>query len=232
MGQILQILYNISDWCSHVFLCYVNSAFHLYSEQRRSMGAFLCVQSCPGINIFSVSSLQRVNSHPSPLLPHRDKTFRFLFFSAENYKKKSITPPQSAFTLRIGLRWIAWDFSVGWQTDRTIQRTCGTREDHFIPLWTWPMKRNILSSRLLSVQGYRRAVFVWLSHRSEASSITLSCAKGSSRAFCWQSINQSFSVYLDVLSLVWNLWNWRKTHPILYLFLCVDKSRTLNCWLT
>lgn len=205
----------------------------LLSEQWRSTGAFLCVQSCPSVNIFSVSSLQRVNSHPSPLLPRRDKTFHFpFFFSAENYKKKSITPPQSAFTQRIGLRWIAWDFSLGWQTDRTIQHTCGTREDHFIPLWTWPMKRNILSSRPLSVRCYRKVVFVWLSHRSKASSITLSCAKGSSRAFCWQSINQSFSVDPDVLSRVWNLWQHRMPHPVLYLFLCMDKSRTLNCLLT
>ncbi len=162
-------------------------------------GAFLCVQSCPGVNIFSVSSLERVNSHPSPLLPHRDKTFHFHFFPAENYKKKSITPPQSAFTQRIGLRWIAWDFSLGWQTDRTIQHTCGTQEDHFIPLWTWPMKRNILSSRLLSVRCYRRVVFVWLSHRSEASSITLSCAKGSSMAFSWQSMNQWINLSVCIL---------------------------------
>lgn len=193
----------ISDWCLHVFCTTLIQLFvSSYSEQRGSTGAFLCVQSRPAANIFSVSSLQRVNSHPSPLLPHRDKTFHFpLFFSVENYTKKSITPPQSAFTQRIGLRWIAWD----WQTDRTIQHTCGTQEDHFIPLWTWPMKRNILSSWLLSVRSYWRAAFVWLSHRCEASSITLSCAKGSSRAFCRQSINQSFSKYLDVQSRVWNL---------------------------
>lgn len=61
------------------------------------------------------------------------------------------------------------------------------------------MKRNILSSRLLSVRCYRRVVFVWLSHRSEASSITLSCAKGSSMAFCWQSINQSINLSVCIL---------------------------------
>lgn len=123
MGKILQILYNISDWCSHVFCATLILLSISYSEQRRSIGAFLCVQSRPGINIFSVSSLQRVNSHPSPLLPHRDKTFHFLFFSRELQEVDNTT------TISF--------YTEDWAQVNSMGLLCRltNREDHTAHLW-------------------------------------------------------------------------------------------------
>lgn len=126
MWKILETLYNIR----FVLTCFFFFATLIllsisYSEQRRSTEAFLCVQSRPSINIFSVSSLQRVNSHPSPLLRHRDKTFHFPFFFSRELQEEVDNTTTISF------------YTEDWAQVNSMGLLCRltNRQDHTAHLW-------------------------------------------------------------------------------------------------